>query len=214
MLVNALFRPDAKKRVTAAVRDIEALTSAEVVVSVAPTSARYRRVPWVGGTIAGFAMLLLVLFHPAEVRLAAIPVDVVLAFVAGAVLSSRVAPVRRLVCGGGVMKEAVRRAARTMFVDRRLTRTKGRTAVLVYVSVFERGVDVVCDVGVEDAVPPASWRSAVERISAAVAASGSGELDAFVGAVRALGPILEKALPRRADDENELPDEPAGAGEA
>lgn len=206
MLVNVFFQPEAKRRIGDVVREVEAVTSAEVVVSVAPSSARYREAPLVVGALAALGMLLLVLFHPAEVRLVAIPVDVVLAFGAAAILTDKIDPLRRIVCGRRRMREETRRAARTLFVDRHLTRTRRRSAVFVYLSTFEKRVEVVADLGVEAAVPAPDWQVAVDRLGLAIA--DRFDLDAFVGALRSLGPLLSVALPRDEDDENELPDAP------
>jgi uncharacterized membrane protein len=100
-------------------------------------------------------------------------------------------------------KEAARSAARSSFVDLGVTKTKGRTGVLILVAVFEKRAEIVCDIGVESSVVGAAgdrMQEAVERF----------DFDAFVTALESMGPPLAKALPRQADDENELSDEVHG----
>ena len=73
-------------------------------------------------------------------------------------------------------------------------------------SAREKRVEVVADVGVDEGALGPRWIEANANFDAAIA---GGSMDAFVEALRALGPILGEVLPRAADDENELPDEVA-----
>jgi putative membrane protein len=57
--------------------------------------------------------------------------------------------VRRLLVLPARKIGAVRQAARGAFFDHRVSRTHGRTGILLYVSVFERRVEVVPDAGIE-----------------------------------------------------------------
>lgn len=74
--------------------------------------------------------------------------------------------------------------------------------MLVYVSTFERRVELVADVGVDGKLVEGEVRA----LEAAVA--GRPDLDAFLEALRRLGPALAPSLPHAADDVNELPDAP------
>lgn len=206
MSAAAFFTDEAKKRVTAAIQDVESKTSAEVVVVVQRVSGRYRYADLSAGAVAGFAMLLVVLFHPKEVPLVAIPIDVLLAFVAGAVLTAYLDPLRRLLAGTRRMEEEVGKAARAAFVERGISRTRGRSGILVFVSTFERRIEVVRDVGVDPREGKDAWARAVSKLTGSV--HEGADFDAFVDGLKELGPALSKDLPRSEDDVNELPDEP------
>jgi uncharacterized membrane protein len=71
---------------------------------------------------------------------------------------------------------------------------------------FEKGVEVVADVGIDAAVLGAPFTSAIAALDTALRRGSS--FPRFTEALRALGPILGKTLPRLTDDVNELPDEP------
>ena len=198
----AFFTDAARKRVTEAVVDVESRTAAEVVVVVRCASDAWRALDLAAGAAVAFAVLLLVLFHPHPIPVAAMPIDVALGFVAGAVLCGGIAPLKRALLPARRVAARVHAAACEAFVDQGVSRTRGRTGVLVYVSTFERRVEVVADVGVDAKdleAPVRALRDAVSR---------GADFDAFVEALRGIGPSLERPLPRAADDVNELPDAP------
>jgi putative membrane protein len=187
-----------------AIADVERQTGAEIVVLVRRVSGRYREADYLAGFVLSVVTLLLLLYLPPEFPLALFPVDVVLSFGIGTALSGRLPALRRLFTRKAHQTENVRLAARAAFVDRSLSRLPGRNAVLVYVGLFERRVEVIADVGVRVAGLP-GWVEALRDLEAPVA---SRDLVAFVAALRALGVLLGRVLPRRADDLNELADEP------
>jgi putative membrane protein len=204
MSERRFFQDEARKAATEAVRAIETETAAEVVVVLERASAPYREATYFAGFIASLVVLILLLFSPWSFPLASFPVDVALGFGLGAVVGSRVDAVKRALSSAADRKRAVAHAARAAFVDRGITRTSGRTGVLVYVSMVERRVEVVADVGVPVEAMGEAFTSAVARLSDAIARP---DLDGFLAALRGLGPVLKQALPRAADDVNELPDE-------
>jgi uncharacterized membrane protein len=77
----------------------------------------------------------------------------------------------------------------------------------VFVSSFERRVEVLADIGIDKAVLGPLFEEAVRALDVALRRRRSFPL--FLEALRSLGPILSRALPRTADDANELPDEPS-----
>src|SRR5687768_16191923 len=199
------FASEAARRETArAIADVERQTGAEIVVLLRRVSGHYREAEYLAGSVLSVITLLLLLYLPTEFPLAFFPVDVVLSFGIGAALSGRLPALRRLFTRRAHQAENVRLAARAAFLDRELSRLPGRNAVLVYVGLFERRVEVIPDVGVRVAGLP-GWTSALQDLEAPVAGR---DLGAFVTALRALGVLLGGVLPRRADDVNELADEP------
>ena len=199
------FASEAARTETArAIADVERLTGAEIVVVVRRVSGRYGEADYLAGFVLSVITLLLLLYLPTEFPLAFFPVDVVLSFGIGTALSGRLPALRRLFTRRAHQVENVRLAARAAFLDRDLSRLPGRNAVLVYVGLFERHVEVIADTGVRVAGLP-EWAQAVHELEAPVARR---DLGAFLAALRALGVLLGRVLPRRADDVNELADEP------
>lgn len=198
----AFFADAARKRVTEAVVEVESRTAAELVVVVRRASDDWREVDLAVGALLAFGVLLLLLFHPRPIAIEIMPLDVALAFVGGIVLCAGIAPLKRRLLSRKRVATRVHAAACAAFVDQGISRTRGRTGVLVYVSIFERRIELVADVGVDAKLVEAEVRA----LSASVA--GGPDFDAFVEALARLGSALAAALPRAEDDVNELPDAP------
>ncbi len=202
---RSFFEGAARERVGEAVRAIELETSAEVVVAVRPSSGDYRHADYVAGLVVALALLCVFLYHPEPFDYDLLPLELAAAFGAAALASAHFGPLRRALTTKSRRAANVRRAAREAFYDLGVSRTRGRTGVLVYVSMLERAVEVVPDVGVE---PKALEGPA--RLAAAALAGGfvrGPSLDRFVAALRRFGPALAPALPREEGDVNELGDE-------
>lgn len=201
-----LFSPDAKARVGGVIAEIERQTSAEIVVALRRASDRYRHTDYAAGAVAAWIALAVFLYHPEPFDFTWLPLELAAIFAVFAIASAASPPARRLFTSAKVMDASVRRAARELFVDRGIARTKGRTGILVYVSALERRAEIVADAGVDEGALGPRWVDAKAKIGEAIDA---GSIDALVEALRAMGPILGDALPRAADDVNELPDEVA-----
>lgn len=205
MSASVLLDSKAKEEVVRVVRELEAKTSAEIVVTVRAVSGHYRHTDWLVGALCAFAALCVFLFHPAPLDDDLVPFEVLAAFALGALLSAYIAPLRRALTSRRLMESDVKRAARAAFVDQGVSRTAGRTGLLVYVSTFEQRVEIVADLGLDGAALGEAFVAARRSLEAATRASSPR--DALIAGLRALGAALADKLPRAADDVNELPDE-------
>lgn len=205
MAEKTFFLPEARAQVTSTIKEVEAQTSAELVVSVRKQSGHYRHTDYLVGFVTSLATLALLLFLPTDFQLWAMPLDVAIGFAVGAVVCANVWTVRRLLTSRALMKANVHAAACAAFVHMKVSKTSGRNGILVYVSMFERRVEVLPDLGIDVAALGAPWERAVLLLQGAMA--GRVHIDRFVEALRLLGPTLGKAMPHMADDVNELPDD-------
>jgi putative membrane protein len=112
---------------------------------------------------------------------------------------------RRWLTPRSVRLENARSAARTAFVDGRYSRLPQRNAVLVYVALLERHVEVVADLGIRVEALEPGWSATTEALAGALRAQP--DLERFLAALRRLGALLGREHPRLPDDVNELPDE-------
>ncbi len=204
MSERGFYEDEVRAQVTGAIKSIEAGSSAEIVVTLRRSSGTYQQADYLAGALAGLAALAALLYLPQAFPLRALLLGPPLAFALIALLSAWVAPLRRLFTARKLQVESVRRSARAAFVDHGMARTRRRTGILVYVSLFERQVECVADVSVDLAALGPAWSLAMSRVGMAVARR---DPPGFVVALRGLAPILGAGLPRRPGDENELPDE-------
>jgi len=206
--MNELASVDAKTRVAAAITAIEKKTSAEIVVSMRPESGSYLHADLTAGAVAALAYLCVFLYHPEPFDFTYFPIEQAVCFVLVALACSRLPPLRRLLSGRKARERNVELAAKAMFVERGITKTRSRTGVLVYLSAFEREVVVVLDVGLDPVRLGDPYRRAILELRE-VGARRSGSVDDFVKALGAVGAALAETYPIEADDTDELPNEVA-----
>lgn len=197
---------DGAEALAAAVRAVEARSSAEIVVTVRPWAGSQAAADLGWALGAGFATLAVAVFGPWLVSDFALFADPAFAALLAFFLSRAIPGMRRHVTPRRVREARVREAAQALFHEKGVRLTRERTGILVHASVLERHVEVVADLGVTEAVEEDAWHAAVERIRVAVARGGDAH--ELAAAIEGLAGVLESGLPRDADDVNELPDEP------
>jgi len=202
---GAFFTEQAKAKMVDVVREVEAKTAAEIVVSMRGRSDDYRDVDLLVGIAAAMITLVALIFHPAELDEDWMPIETFAAFALASTVVARVPALKRRLVPEKRRRERVLGAARAQFVEAGVSRTRDRSGVLVFFSELERLVCVVPDVGIDETKLGEGWRAALVALDEAAAAL---DVDAFAKALTTLGPVLGARYPRRADDENELPDAP------
>lgn len=200
MAIHDFFTETARRRVKEAVARAELQTSAEIVVALRRASASYRAADLLFAALAAMFTLIVMLFIPTEFPLWAFVLDVAVVFGAAAWGAHLIPDLQRVLTPEPERVRTVRDASAAAFLTRGVHRCKARNGVLVYVSVVERAVELVVDIGIEvAAIEPTR-----KLIHSALIA---GNVDAFVTAVEQLGAALASAHPRSDGDVNELPDD-------
>jgi putative membrane protein len=188
-------------RLSAAIAEAEAMTSGEIVVVLAERSGHYHALPlmWAGlaALLVPWPLILFTELSTIRIFMLQLLVGVVL----GLVFSW---PRLHLALVPGAMKRArAHEAATREFVSRGLTRTQGRTGILIYVSAAEHYAEVIADTGIADRAGSEAWQGLIADLIAAIRDDRPG--DGLVHAVERAGAILAEHAPRRADDVDELP---------
>ena len=83
-------------------------------------------------------------------------------------------------------------------------KTRGRTGVLLYLSLAEHRAEIVADQAIADKVEAEVWGEAMAVLIDEVRAGRPGE--GLAKAVGKIGEVLARVLPRTIGDDNELPD--------
>ncbi len=208
--------------VTAAVTAAERLSDGEIVVIVASRSDAYHDV---GLHVAALAMLLvplglavvpqglidwtasLFLGWNAEPSRAQVMLFLFVKMTA-AFLVVRFAlaymPLRMALTPGVTKSRRVHRRAVEVFRTGCELRTRGRTGVLLYLSLAERRAEIVADQAIADRAAPEIWGESMAVLIDAVKAGRPGE--GLAKAVEKIGAVLATILPPAASNPNELPD--------
>ena len=198
------FRDEAKQSTARAVKQVEAQTSAEVVVAVRRRSGDYRVPAYHCGFLVAGLVVLYLLVAPQLFTVGDMALDALLGFGVGFALALNVSPLLRLFAREVTLAKNVGEAAKVAFVELGISRTSGRNGLLVLVSTFEQRAFLLADLGIDERALGAGLDEVRAALSSAVKRR---ELSAFNAALESLGPLLGAAMPRSADDVNELPDE-------
>lgn len=208
--------------VTAAVREAEQTTAAEIVTVVAERSDHYQDVPllWAGGASLLVLSLLaamprlhlavLDLLHAGWVHGTDAATAFLFAFLAAVVAFVLVwallqwLPLRLIVTPRDYKIARTHRRALDLFRVKVEGRTDGRNGVLIYLSLAEHRAEIVADAAVTRVISPETWAEVMAEMLEIV---GEGRIaDGMAAAVRAAGRVLAPHFPRDARDENELDD--------
>lgn len=190
------------KALEAAAAEIERGSSVEVVLAVRPRARSWLVQHVVVAIAAGLGVLAFTLWSHHAFPVWQIMVLPVAAGLLG-VLLAEIPAVYRFLAPAPVRYEHVREAARTVFVDKRVHATRGRTGLLVYIALHERLVELVGDIAVADKVDRkllGEWARHLEAALPRGAAATAKVLGSFAGELAA-------RLPRAADDTNEIADD-------
>jgi putative membrane protein len=206
---QTFFTKDAKTKLVGAIRAVESLSSAEIVVSLRTRSDDYREVDFAAGLVLALVTLALLIYHPAELDEELMPVETLLAFVIGSISVNKIGALKRALTSKKKQHARMLTAARANFVEAGVSRTRDRSGILVFISELERAVCVVPDIGIDPDKLGDGWRA---KLAVLENAAANLDIGAFVAALTELGPLLATEYPRREDDVNELPDAPMVEG--
>lgn len=193
-------------RITRLVDELEAKTEAEIVVAIVPQSGVYHDASGLCGALLGALGLAFMVYNPWTVHDQLIPLEFALIYALGCLAAHKIDGLRRLFTGYERRSKEARKAAASVFHDEKLSRTRGRTGLLVFCSLFEREVLVLPDVGVEEAVEMGAWNKKVFEL--ARAPRGVNPEEDFARGLKELGGLLAEALPPSDDNPDEIPNRP------
>jgi len=193
-----------KEAITAAVREVESRTAAEVVVEIQTRSGSYAHADARFAALLALLSLVVLVFMPFVVSPIAVILDPILAWLAGIAMARRSAALRRLLSTNAERTAAVRTHAAAMFHERGIANTSAETGLLFYASLLERRVEVLADRGLLRRLAPNDWNALLVEIRK----ERPLDSEAIVASIRSLGALLARDVPRGADDVNELPDAP------
>lgn len=185
-----------------AIRAIEAVSSVEVVVAIRPRLRRWPSANAAIGVLFALAMLSFELYsEDFEFDYWAILLLPLLAGMLGGILVELVPPLQRALTPPRVRARELRDAAYAASVELGIHRTRGRTGLLVFVTLRDRAAKLVGDLAVIDKL----GQPALDQLAASIAAAIPDGGSAVARVLRDAAPAFAKALPRTADDIDELP---------
>jgi putative membrane protein len=124
----------------------------------------------------------------------------------GYLLANFLDPVKRWLVGEEILESRARRRAAVAFVEQEVFRTRDRTGILLFLSLFEHRVVLLADAGIDQKVEENRWETITRRLAAGIRQGRAGP--ALLEAIQACGELLERhGVERRKDDRDELSNE-------
>lgn len=198
----ALFTKAEEERISAAISDAERRTSGEIVAVVADSSETYLYVPFLWAALAALlAPWPFIHFTWMKVQYIYL-IQLAVFFVLLLLLWPK--SVRTALVPRAVRASHAKRRATEQFLVQNLHTTKGRTGVLIFVSVAERHAEILADKEIDARVPAGTWQEIVNHLTGEISAGRAA--DGFVSAVKSAGDHLARHFPPGTYDPNELPD--------
>jgi putative membrane protein len=123
-------------------------------------------------------------------------------FIVAGLLFSLV-PLRLALMPRALQRARAHRAALEQFFIRRVSNTRNRAGVLIYVSLAEHYARIIPDQGIAEKVPKAEWQAAIDAM---IGYMRTGDIAAgFTAAIERCGAVLAAHAPPDGSP-NELPD--------
>lgn len=195
-------------RIKQKVAEVEKTTSGEVVPFVVASSGRYL---WVNffWALAGWvsaSLAILVYSHTTPWPLSADRVIVFQALLSAVFFGLSFIPaIKRMTIPPALRQRKAEYGAHAQFLRAGLTRTRERTGVLIFFSLFERRLIILADEGIYKKLPPEYWQGQADKVVEGI--HRGHPVDLICEVIGAIGTELAKHFPRRSDDTNELEDD-------
>jgi putative membrane protein len=207
MHLQAFFSAADREAVEAAVREAEGGTAGEIVPVAVGRSDLYVSATWKAAVVGAllFSTLAAAAYEAGRFWGALLPlwiavppaVGAVCGFLAGALIPG----LRRWLVPSDLMELRVRQRALAAFVEHEVFRTRDRSGILIFLSLFEHRVLVIGDTAVNACVQPHEWEDIVRGIAAGVREGRPGP--ALADGVRRCAGLLSRVV-RRPEDSDEL----------
>jgi putative membrane protein len=168
--------------IKALITALEARTGVQVVTAVIGKADAYVELPWkafaLGAALAGPGVVIADWLRPdwLTAYAALLHALAILGAAAVSALAAIFVPAyARLFLRATRRDSEVRHYAESLFLRRELFKTQSRTGILLLVSVFERKVEILADVGLHGRVGEPDWRTVIARMTPHLAAKRPAE---------------------------------------
>ena len=212
MSLKNRFSPGDLERIKASVKKAEDKISGEIVPVFVERSSHYSITHYSGAMVLSTAVFLMIIVLDRYVPSLAIydPIFIFLAVsiggLVGAIATSAIPFIKRLLLSQSHMDQATRKRAENAFLEEEVFNTRHRTGIMIFVSFFEHEVIVMADRGISKVVEQKEWDSLVRNIIDKIRLDKV--TDGIESSILRCGEILlEKGFVKTHDDINELRDD-------
>ena len=196
----------ALKKFEDAVTEIEKSTSAEIVIAISRLSESYRDISLIFGSVLAIIPLVFILVAPWEFHYMLILPLMVIFFFAGYFISKNNFSLMNILAGASRKNIHVKKAARLAFHEEHVSATKDRTGILFYISLFEKQVEIIPDLGIDGKISRAEWNKLSRELTEAM--NEDNPVEKFSEKILKAIPLLNETFPPGEDNPDEIPNRP------
>ena len=199
------FTKDEQERIKNATKEVELKTIGEIAVVVVDQSSHYREAEVIGGVFSSslVAFIISAVFFHASLWFY-VPLSFLLFFPARFVFQ-RAPQLKKVFMGREREDLAVRQRAVKAFYDNGLYKTRQNTGFLFFISILERKVWVLADVGILVKIKQETLNRFADMVSKGIREGRA--CDALCEAVKEAGELLKMHYPVAPGDVDELANE-------
>jgi len=204
MKAETFFSEDDKRQITATIAAIEKKTPGEIAVMVVDQSDSYPESELLAALLFGGLLSLPVSDYFFSASLwSFLPLFGLFGLV-GWLAAHSLPEYKKFFLFPGRSDEMVQRCTLRSFYEKELFRTRDKTGVLFFISLFERRVWVLADKGIYEKLQQQQLQSYASGIAQGIRTGKAAE--ALCVQLEEVGVLLTEHFPVRPDDVNELPD--------
>ena len=197
-----------KKLIEEAVQRAEKNTSGEIVPVLVESSGLYPQAFWRStylGCLLGLCVALPFYLSKTGDWQSLYSIEIFLGVILGSLVGHflcYIPRIKKLFIYPHEMAKEVHSAANHSFLHNNVHHTRDHTGILIYLSLFERRVEVIADQGINKMVAQDTWSSLVKNLL--MKAKSENLTLGLTEAIGVCGDILAKNFPIKTDDTNEL----------
>lgn len=189
------------------VASVERVTSGEIVPVITNKSSKYRSSELVASILFSYLFVFIVyelnsfLFWNNKISIFGF---IIISFVGVilALLMFRSDLLKKIIINKKIMDQKVHDSAFSVFYKYGVNKTKNKTGILIYISLFEKKVVVIADEGINSKVKQTDWNNVVDIIIKGIRTKKAKQ--GIIDGVESCRSLLKESFPVLSDDVNEL----------
>lgn len=207
-MFNLYCKDETLNKFKNAVSEIEKTTSCELMIVISRFSGNYKDKDACFGVLGIFLILFIILFSNFNFSNYFVIPDCALAFALFYFMSSKIPVIRRILTTPKRRLKEAEEGSKTAFFDEKITHTRDRNGILIYVALFEKKVIIHVDTAIEAKIQPALWNHLSNELENILFITGNNIIDSFTKTLIEKTQLLKDSFPRKEDDVNEISDMP------
>ncbi|MGA1824778.1 MAG: TPM domain-containing protein [bacterium] len=201
-LTTSFLNEKEKNRIISCIKEVEKVTSGEIVPMIVSSSHHYSSADVFGGmALSLFISILATVIMGTENMWTFLAIFCVLFIILHEIVK-RIPFLKRLFISSHEIEHEVKEEAYKSFFKKGIYKTRDHTGILIFISVFEKKVWVLADTGINNKVGPGVWNDIITIIINGIKEGKQGE--AICSAIKKCSEILKDHFPVRSDDIDEL----------